>query len=141
MPPAVLRLTTVDSEDRARIEITGDLDYDNADLLQEEVTALLTSRPDLQDLHLHCAQLGIVDSMGLSILLMIRRQTEAAQVGLHLDERPANLERLLDVTGTLEYFTGAPLSDAPHAHSQSVLPSVTEGEVRAAGNTRPDGTT
>ncbi|MFD3790064.1 STAS domain-containing protein [Streptomyces cyaneofuscatus] len=106
--PHHLRLTTVDIQDSVRVEVQGDLDHDSADLLLEEVTAQLAARPALTDLHLHCADLGAVDSMGLSALLMIGRRTTVAGVRLHLDDRPAKLDRLLELTGTLEYLT-APL--------------------------------
>lgn len=109
LPPAHLELTTVDTEDGLRIEIDGDLDYDTSDQLLDTVTAQLVERPGLGHLHLHCAGLGVTDSMGLSILLMIRRRTTAAGVQLHLDARPAVLDRLLEITGTFEYLTG----DAP----------------------------
>ena len=139
LPPA-LHLTTVDAEDRVRIEISGNLDYDNADLLLDEATAQLSARPQLTDLHLHCAGIGTVDSMGLSILLMIGRRTAAAGVRLHLEDRPEKLNRLLDVTGTLEYFTVMSPSGAAMSHEESALP-VVEREARAARPTGPDSTT
>ncbi|MEU9297382.1 STAS domain-containing protein [Streptomyces sp. NPDC048266] len=105
--PDHLRLTTVDAEDRVRIELHGDLDFDNADLLLSEVTALVSGRPHLNDLHLHFGGVGMVDSMGLSVLLMIGRRTAEAGVRLHLEDRPAALDRLLDRTGTRVYFTSS----------------------------------
>ncbi|MFW3476851.1 STAS domain-containing protein [Streptomyces microflavus] len=106
--PHHLQLTTAETQDSVRIELYGDLDYDNADRLVQEATAQLAARPALTDLHLHCADLGMVDSMGLCALLMIGRRTAAAGVLLHLDDRPAQLDRLLDLTGTLDHLT-APL--------------------------------
>ncbi|WP_409236296.1 STAS domain-containing protein [Streptomyces sp. PA5.6] len=114
LPPA-LRLATAGTADAVHIEITGDLDYDNAEYLLAEVTEQLGARPGLRDLHLHCAGVANVDSMGLSILLMIGRRTAETGTRLHLDDRPPNLERLLDLTGTLEYFTGAAAPDADPA--------------------------
>ncbi|MER5967809.1 STAS domain-containing protein [Streptomyces sp. NPDC002057] len=130
--PHYLRLTTVGIQDSVRIEVHGDLDYDSADLLLEEATAQLAARPALTDLHLHCAGLGAVDSMGLSALLMIGRRTTVAGVRLHLDDRPANLDRLLELTGTLDYLT-TPL---PTGAAET---SVTEE--MAARPTGPDGPT
>ncbi|MGW1143592.1 STAS domain-containing protein [Streptomyces sp. NPDC002454] len=123
-PP--LCLTTIDTADTVRMEITGDLDYDTADLLLDEVTRELSARPGLKELHLHCAAIGAVDSMGLSILLMIGRQAAAAGVLLHLDDRPATLNRLLDITGTLDYFTVTPPSGA------ATHPPTTTEEAQAA---------
>ncbi|MEU6123176.1 STAS domain-containing protein [Streptomyces sp. NPDC047123] len=125
-PNSHLCLTTVDAEDTVRIKIEGDLDYDTADLLLQAVTAQLAERPELAHLHLHFAGLGSIDSMGLSVLLMIGRRTTAAHVRLHLDDRPANLDRLLDITGTGDYLTGAPVVGAV----------TTEGA--AARSTTPD---
>ncbi|MFC8760289.1 STAS domain-containing protein [Streptomyces sp. NPDC057193] len=105
--PDHLRLTTVDAEDRVRIELHGDLDFDNADLLLSEVTALVSGRPHLNDLHLHFGGVGMVDSMGLSVLLMIGRRTAEAGVRLHLEDRPTALDRLLDRTGTSVYFASS----------------------------------
>ncbi|PJN01690.1 sulfate transporter [Streptomyces sp. CB01201] len=103
--PSHLRLTAVDTETTVRIELRGDLDYDNADLLLEAATAKLAAHPRLRDLHLGCAELGSIDSTGLSILLMIRRRTDAAEVSLHLEDRTPALDRLLRITGSLEYLT------------------------------------
>ncbi len=123
-PDHHLRLTAVDGQDSLRIEIHGDLDYASADLLVKEVTAQLSGRrPTPADLHLHCAGLGTVDSMGLSALLMIGRRTTAAGVRLHLDDRPANLNRLLYLTGTLEHLTApvpARAAEAPAAGDSTV---------------------
>ncbi|MFD3647723.1 STAS domain-containing protein [Streptomyces cyaneofuscatus] len=110
--PHHLQLTTVYTQDSVRIELHGDLEYDNADRLVREATAQLAARPALTDLHLHCADLGAVDSMGLSALLMIGRRTAEAGVRLHLDDRPAKLDRLLDLTGTLDHFTAPPPTGA-----------------------------
>ncbi|MFJ2027646.1 STAS domain-containing protein [Streptomyces sp. NPDC087897] len=107
-PEHHLRLTTVDEQDSVRIELHGDLDYDNADLLVQEATACLDARPALTDLHLRCADVGAVDSMGLCALLMIARRTGEAGVRLHLDDRPVRLERLLVITGTLAHLTAPP---------------------------------
>ncbi|MFJ9539714.1 STAS domain-containing protein [Streptomyces sp. NPDC101225] len=107
LPPTHLQLTLAGTGDRLRIEIDGDLDYDTADRLLDTVTAHLAARPDLGHLHLRCAGLGVTDSMGLSILLMIRRRTMAADVRLHLEDRPAHLDRLLEITGTFAYLTGS----------------------------------
>lgn len=122
LPPA-LQLTTIDTQDTVRIEITGDLDYDTADLLLEEVTAQLSDRPGLKDLHLHCAEVGVVDSMGLSALLMIGRRAAAAGARLHLDDRPEKLTRLLNITGTLDYFTAMTPTDVSTSHQSTAQPA------------------
>ncbi|WP_030324731.1 STAS domain-containing protein [Streptomyces sp. NRRL B-3229] len=144
LPPA-LHLTTVETRHAVRIEITGDLDYDTADHLLEEATARLSARPGLEDLHLLCAGIGMVDSMGLSILLMIGRRANAARVRLHLDDRPAQLDQLLSITGTLEYLTAQPATGAATTHRETAesqtTATATERRARAAGPTGPDATT
>ncbi|MFE1479014.1 STAS domain-containing protein [Streptomyces cyaneofuscatus] len=132
--PHQMCLTTLDTQDSVRIEVHGDLDYDSADILVNEVTAQLTDRPGLTDLHLHCAELTAVDSMGLCALLMISRHTTAVGVRLHLDERPAKLDRLLDLTGTLDHLTAPPPTG-------TVKPSMTGESTMAIRPTGPDGLT
>ncbi|WP_433544158.1 STAS domain-containing protein (plasmid) [Streptomyces sp. CA-294286] len=131
-PPAPLRLTTSDSAHRVRIQLHGALDHDHADLLLAEVDRRLAARPHLRDLHLHCGQVTSVDSLGLSVLLMVHRRTAAAQVRLHLDDRSERLDRLLDVTGTLEYLTTA---SSPTAAADS---SKAEEQQAAARPTGPE---
>ncbi|MBQ0851139.1 STAS domain-containing protein [Streptomyces sp. NPDC057620] len=140
LPPAHLRLTTVDTDDTVRIELHGELDYETADSLLTEVTAVLTARPRLHDLHLHCAGLDNIDSMGLSILLMIRRRVDQAGVRLHLDDRPTTLERLLIITGSLEYLTTSPTDTANPSLGTGEDPR-TSGEAMTARPTGPDSTT
>ncbi|CAG7654490.1 STAS domain-containing protein [Actinacidiphila bryophytorum] len=111
-PSPYLRLTTVDAATTVRIEVNGDLDYDSAPHLLAVVTGKLAERPDLKDLHLHCAGLGAIDSIGLSALLMIHRHTSTAGVRLHLEHRTARLERLLAITGTLDHLTTVTTGDA-----------------------------
>ncbi|MFJ3439504.1 STAS domain-containing protein [Streptomyces cyaneofuscatus] len=132
--PHQMCLTTLDTQDSIRIEVHGDLDYDTADLLVNEVTAQLTDRPGLTDLHLHCAELGAVDSMGLCALLMIGRRAAEAGVRLHLDARSAKLDRLLDLTGTLDHLTAPPPTG-------TVKTSVTGESTMAIRPTGPDGLT
>ncbi|MFF2697778.1 STAS domain-containing protein [Streptomyces cyaneofuscatus] len=98
--------TTAVGENRLHIALRGDLDHENADAFVRDVAARLSARPGATDLRLSCAGLDHIDSMGLSALLMIRRHTRTARVRLHLDERPAHLERLLRITGTLDHLTG-----------------------------------
>jgi anti-anti-sigma factor len=139
-PPARLRLTTVDTDATVHIELHGDLDYDHADQLLEAVTATLGAHPRLADLHLHCAGLGAVDSMGLSALLMIHRRAGEAGVRLHLDDRTANLDRLLTLTGTLEHLTTFP-TGAAQAPLTADAP-LASGKTRTVrSTTRTDGTT
>jgi len=99
---------TVESTSRAAfVRIAGDLDFVTTHELVDTVTRLLDEQPALQRVHIVCSGLGFCDSAGLSGLLQIHRKATAADVCLHLDDRPATLERLLRVTGTLEHLTAA----------------------------------
>ncbi|MFF4098657.1 STAS domain-containing protein [Streptomyces sp. NPDC001903] len=130
-PPEYLRLTRVDTGDRVRIELDGDLDHDTADHLVNAATAQLAARPGLGHLHLHFGGLGTIDSIGLSALLMIGRRTTEAGVRLHLEDRPANLDRILRLTGTFDHLTAPPASGAAED-------STHEEEATVFRPTRPD---
>ncbi|MFH7595738.1 STAS domain-containing protein [Streptomyces racemochromogenes] len=103
-PSAPLGLTYSASHGTVRVELSGDLDHLHADLLLEAVDEVLTVHAGLDHLRLDCAGLSAVDSSGLAALLMVRRRTGEAGVDLHLDARTVQLDRLLEVTGTLEYL-------------------------------------
>ncbi|ANI42755.1 STAS domain-containing protein [Mycolicibacterium vaccae] len=97
----------------AHIRVAGDLDYGSSGLLLDTVRDLLRAPSALQDLHLDFTDLAFCDSAGLSSLVLIHRQTAAAGVQLHLDQRPAQLQRILDVTGLLEFLTTRPAAQQP----------------------------
>ncbi|MFI9797414.1 MULTISPECIES: STAS domain-containing protein [unclassified Streptomyces] len=107
--------TAHDASGDAHIRITGDLDWDSADDLAEAARTLLCADPAPRRLHLDCARLTLCDSLGLASLLMVHRTCAEAGVSLHLDNRPALLRRLLDLTGTAFLFdddaTGAEVPD------------------------------
>ncbi|MER7983688.1 STAS domain-containing protein [Streptomyces sp. NPDC095817] len=86
------------------MQVTGYLDYDSADYFLAATTQPLETTPGLRHLHLDCAGLTGLDSMGLAMLLMLHRRTAAAEIILHLDNRTPALDRLLDITGTLTYL-------------------------------------
>ncbi|MFC9291026.1 STAS domain-containing protein [Streptomyces sp. NPDC057052] len=104
------RITTAASHPSAlTLAVVGELDHDAG-----HFPALLTCAIEdherehgatLRDLRLDCADLTLIDSTGLAMLLMLRRRTYPAGITLHLDNRPAHLERMLQLTGTAEYLT------------------------------------
>ncbi|MGW8507126.1 STAS domain-containing protein [Streptomyces sp. CLCI03] len=105
LPPRPLEMTSVRTNDTVRIELFGDLDHTTTHRLLDTVTRVLIDHPGLGELRLGCAGITAIDSIGLSTLLMIRRQSDAAGARLYLEDRPLRLERLLDLTGTLDYLT------------------------------------
>lgn len=98
------------TDQSARIHVAGDLDYGSTGLLLDNVSELLAEPAGWQDLHLDFAELAFCDSAGLSTLVVIHRRVTAAGLRLHLDQRPAQLERILRVTGLLEFLTTRPAS-------------------------------
>ena len=104
---------TIDTANRsARVQVAGDLDYVTTRDVVEKVSRLLAEQPELRQLRLDCSGLTFCDSAGLSGLLQIHRRASHAGVWLHLDDRPPHLERMLQVTGTLEHLTAASDSEA-----------------------------
>ncbi|MGW3661917.1 STAS domain-containing protein [Streptomyces sp. NPDC005141] len=103
---AHLRLITAPSadDDVVHLEVHGFLDYDSAEQFLAGATRQLAGNPGLRALHLDCTGLDGIDSMGLAMLLMLHRRTTSAHVVLHLDGRPPALERMLDITGTLDHL-------------------------------------
>ncbi|WP_339127437.1 STAS domain-containing protein [Streptomyces sp. f51] len=107
-PPAFT--VTVDVRPAALvIHVAGDLDHETCDELMRTVDENF-ARPDgpgaeFPELRVDFAALAGIDSMGLATLLMIRRRTDAAGARLYLDQRPRTLDRLLEITGTLEHLT------------------------------------
>ncbi|MFD6279902.1 STAS domain-containing protein [Streptomyces sp. NPDC060209] len=87
-----------------RLRLVGDLDYDTSEQLVESAQACLAADPALRDLVLDCSRLRLCDSSGVSSLLLIHRGTTSGGVVLHLENAPAFLRRILDVTGILHLF-------------------------------------
>ncbi|MEU0698209.1 STAS domain-containing protein [Streptomyces niveus] len=106
IPPAGLLLTvSLTDEHTVCVSIEGDLDYDSSQQLLDETREQLSRHTGTRHLRLDCSRLVTCDSMGLATLLAVHRATDAAGVRLHLDGRPASLERILRLTGTLNHLT------------------------------------
>ncbi|WP_431776909.1 STAS domain-containing protein [Streptomyces cucumeris] len=101
-------LTSAPAPGTVHITVVGDLEYDTVEDLLLEVSDALAHHPGLRHLHLNLAELGMCDSMGLSALLQTRRFTGGVGARLHLDHRPPALDRLLDLTGTLDHLLALP---------------------------------
>jgi len=104
-----ITLSSDSSSRSARIDISGDLDYGHTSQLLSTVSELLSGSAAPLDLHLNFAELTFFDSTGLSALLQVHQKAAQAGARLHLDNRPAHLDRVLEITGTMEYLTS--LSD------------------------------
>jgi len=97
------------SPQRACLTPDGDLDFDASDQVLDEVVRFLAENPRTRELTVDCRRIGFCDSYGLSVLLMIRRRTQAAGVALQLENRGPALDRLLRVTNTLGHLTESPV--------------------------------
>lgn len=97
-------VTTVDRSGVARIRLGGELDWETADDLTAAARSCLGADPPPRQLRLDCAGLTLCDSLGLAALLMIRRKADETGTRLHLDNRPAPLDRLLELTCTAYLF-------------------------------------
>ncbi|MET7391512.1 STAS domain-containing protein [Streptomyces sp. NPDC005529] len=133
--PASLRLSTAASTDprSLRIEVHGYLDYDNADHFLTVVTEQIGAHVGrLRTLQLDCGALDGLDSLGLASLLMLHRRTTGAHITLRLDNRPAALERMLEITGTLDHLVPKPAPPGEEHEEQQQM---------AYRHTSEDGTT
>lgn len=124
IPPAGLLLTVSPTDEHTVcVVIEGDLDYESSQRLLDETLRQLSRHTGIRQLRLDCSRLGTCDSMGLATLLAVHRATGAAGTRLHLDGRPASLERILRLTGTLEHLTAPPAgTGAGHAEEQQDVP-------------------
>jgi anti-anti-sigma factor len=91
----------------ACVRVTGDLDYETADEVIEAASQLFVQQADLIDLHVDFSGLTFLDSAALSGLLLLHRRTTQSGVQLHLDHRPAFLDRVLQVTGLNGHFAAS----------------------------------
>lgn len=88
------------------VTLVGELDYDSAELLGEEVNTALAEHAEL--VLIDCAELEFCDSSGLNVLLQARLAAPAAGTRLALAGVPGALERVLDLTGTTTAFLRYP---------------------------------
>ncbi|WP_051765126.1 STAS domain-containing protein [Saccharothrix syringae] len=109
--PEHLTCTVVLVDDRtARVLVSGDLVHGNGDVLRDAISDLLAEhRP--AHLHLDFTDLSLCDSTGLSVLLGARRAADAVGAALHLEHRPAWLDRVLRRTGTFHHLVPDQVED------------------------------
>ncbi|MFF0203363.1 STAS domain-containing protein [Streptomyces sp. NPDC005017] len=109
LPPVEFTLNVRREPAVLTITIGGELDHDTSDdLLSMAGEQLTAGRTPPGDVRLDFHDLAYIDSSGLTTLLMIHRRTSALGATLHLDNRPAHLERLLRLTNVLGHLTAPP---------------------------------
>jgi anti-anti-sigma factor len=96
---------TINGDDlTAIIQVTGDLAYGSTDVFVRTIADLTARARGLRHLRVDMAALSFFDSAGLASLLTAHSQAVAAGMELHLDNRPAQLNRVLDITGMQKLF-------------------------------------
>ncbi|MFE2937726.1 STAS domain-containing protein [Streptomyces sp. NPDC059255] len=116
-PPEPLAVVvTTPAADTVEVRLDGEMDYETSYEVIDTVRQLLRAHRGVARLELHCGGLTLCDSMGLSALLMIRRLAESDGVRLVLTERRAALDRVLQVTGTLDHLSGTERNG--HGHGE-----------------------
>jgi anti-anti-sigma factor len=103
----VLTETSRADASTVRLALSGNLDYDTADGVLRCVNGILTTQPGTRAVHLDCHAVRFCDTYGLSILIMTHRTVTAAGAHLQLENLPARLTRILEITGTLDLLTTA----------------------------------
>jgi len=106
-----LSLTVTTTARSASLRAVGDLDYLTIDDFVNTASQLLAQQADLVTLHLDFSDLTFLDSAALSGLLLLHRRSSQAGVELHLDHRPALLDRVLHVTGLFTHFVPSDLEE------------------------------
>ncbi|MEU6810461.1 STAS domain-containing protein [Streptomyces sp. NPDC046831] len=100
---ADLRVTVRRTGDRHTVlTLTGALDFRTADALYEQVSAAMA---DCRHLVLDLSEVAFCDSSGLSTLLRLLRHAESSDVTLALAAVPAQMARLLAITGAHAVFS------------------------------------
>lgn len=79
------------------------------------MSEVLSGDAGLRDLHLDFAEAAFIDSTGLSTLLQVHQKAADVGARLHLDNRPAHLDRILAITGVLEHLTSSPPTATEHS--------------------------
>ncbi|MET9935736.1 MULTISPECIES: STAS domain-containing protein [unclassified Streptomyces] len=93
-----LKVTVEEEHDRLVVlRLVGVLDYDTSTVLFEQATAAAGT---CHHLVLDVSQVTFCDSSGLNTLLRLHRRTRADGAALTLVAVPAQLRRLLRITGT-----------------------------------------
>ncbi|MYW70212.1 STAS domain-containing protein [Streptomyces sp. SID8379] len=105
MTPDLLLITSSCQDGVLTFHISGQLDYDSSGQFTRYVEGALAVNRCAKTVTVDCTNLTGVDSAGLSALLSLRRRTDTAGAVLVLERRPRRLNRMLEITGTLDYLT------------------------------------
>ncbi|MGW6861102.1 STAS domain-containing protein [Streptomyces xanthophaeus] len=82
----------------------GEIDLVTGPHLSHALAEALRHASPARPLVLDCSRLTFCDSTGLNALLMARRTAQKAGIDIRLDSPNRQMQRLLDMTGTLPLF-------------------------------------
>ncbi|MFJ3670477.1 STAS domain-containing protein [Streptomyces sp. NPDC090106] len=117
LSPVDFTLTVLREPATLVVRVSGELDYDTSDDLVATVTEHLTAPgTPPRAVRLDFTGLTLIDSSGLSALLMVHRRTRALGAALHLDNRPVMLERMLQMTNILDHLLSCGSEGSVPAH-------------------------
>ncbi len=87
-----------------RIALVGELDIATAPQFRERLADLIASKPN-RTIAIDMASTSYVDSTGLSILITAHKRLEHAGGNLFIENPPAGVVRLFEVSGLLSIFS------------------------------------
>jgi anti-sigma B factor antagonist len=96
--PARLQIAADESPERVLLSLAGELDIASAPLLESAVDAV--DRPLVIDL----AEVTFMDSTGLRALLLARQHAESGGQMLSLRPGPRQVQRVFELSGTIDRF-------------------------------------
>jgi anti-anti-sigma factor len=81
-----------------RIDIDGEIDLENAETVEEQLSAAIPN--ETQSVTLGLGELEYLDSAGLRVLFALAARLEVLQIGLRVDVPPGSLtRRVLQLSG------------------------------------------
>src|SRR3954451_2062539 len=89
----------------ATVRLTGELDLDGTDKATEGPMG--HAGTDVKKVVVDASALPFLDPSGLRVLLQVREQLSEADVTLSLENATGRVQRVLEMTGTLELLAGS----------------------------------
>jgi anti-anti-sigma factor len=89
----------------ATVKLIGELDLDGTDKATEALVG--HAGTDVKNVVVDASGLTFLDSSGLRVLLQAREQLSDADVTLSLENATGPVQRVLEMTGTLELLAGS----------------------------------
>jgi anti-anti-sigma factor len=89
----------------ANVRLIGELDLDGTDKATEALVG--HAGTDVNAVVVDASGLTFLDSSGLRVLLQAREQLKESNVALSLENATGPVQRVLEMTGTLELLSGS----------------------------------